>query len=197
MAGKETKRDWKWTPQRETAALSVAHDSLSDAEIAKEAGITRSTLSTWKHSPEFQGRIEEHKQAAREAIRKSGIALVENRVARKNADWERLETIRRARAKAAESDAELLEEGGATGLVLRRLKSIGTGAAAQIVNEYAIDTALLAERDRLEEAVARELGQRVEKHEVETRDVSIAEGLDAKIEGLAKRLAPTPATEPG
>jgi hypothetical protein len=115
--------------------------------------------------------------------------VIENRVARKQADWERLEIIRQTRATAAQGDLEMLLEGGATGLVIRKIKSVGSGAATQIITEYAIDTALLTERDRLEEAVARELGQRIEKHEIETRDVSIAEGLDAKIESLAKRLA--------
>ena len=65
---------------------------------------------------------------------------------------------------------------------------IGNGPLARQITEYAIDTAYLAERDRMEEAVARELGQRVEKHEVETRDLTVAEGLDTKIDALARRL---------
>jgi hypothetical protein len=189
MAVNPRKNQWKWTEQRENAALLVAHDISSDVDIAREVGVNPTTIYAWKAAPEFQERVEQHLAATRDAIRKSGIAVIENRVARKQADWERLEIIRQTRATAAQGDLEMLLEGGATGLVIRKIKSVGSGAATQIITEYAIDTALLTERDRLEEAVARELGQRIEKHEIETRDVSIAEGLDAKIESLAKRLA--------
>ena len=188
MASKQTKTDWKWTAAREEAALLVAHDNLTDEQIAAKLSIARATLSVWKITPDFAVRVEEHVQAARAAIRTQGIALVENRVARKQADWERLEQIRQARADKAEVDADLRAEGGGTGLVIAKTKILGTGPMATIVTEYAIDTAYLAERDRLEEAVAKELGQRVEKHEVETRDMTAAEALDAKINALADRL---------
>jgi hypothetical protein len=50
--------------------------------------------------------------------------------------------------------------GGDTGLLVKTLKSIGAGENAQVVAEYAVDTALLAEIRKHEDHVAVDLGQR-------------------------------------
>jgi hypothetical protein len=49
--------------------------------------------------------------------------------------------------------------GGETGLLVRRVKSIGYGDSAQVVEEYELDATLLAEARKLEEQAAREVGQ--------------------------------------
>jgi len=185
MSG-NVRANWAWTEQRERAALLVAQDRLSDREIAEALDITERTINRWRAVPEFRARVEEHVKAAREAIRTEGIADLLNRVARKNADWLALQRIKAARA--ANPDNHRFD-GGDTGLIVVRLKAVGTGQSQMIVEEAAIDTSLLAELDRLEEGVAKELGQRVERHEIEQRDMGAAASLDEKIAQLAERLA--------
>jgi hypothetical protein len=56
--------------------------------------------------------------------------------------------------------------GGRTGLLVRTIKSIGSGEKATTVEEFAVDTGLLREIRELELQVSKELGQFVEKHDV-------------------------------
>lgn len=112
---------FKWTRQRERAALLVAEDKLSDREIAAEIKAHVVTLERWKQHPDFQARVSEHVAAYRQAIRQKGIAVVENRVDALNQRWEAMQRIIAARA-ADPSMAEI--PGGSTGLLIRRGKLV-------------------------------------------------------------------------
>lgn len=57
--------------------------------------------------------------------------------------------------------------GGNTGLLVRTTKGIGSGDTFQIVDEYAVDTGLLRELREHEKQAAQELGQWIDKSEVE------------------------------
>jgi hypothetical protein len=174
MTSKRTRKsEWYWTPPRDLAAERVALDAVSDAEIAKEVGVARRTISDWKLVPEFAERVEEHRiafraeaEAARARIRTTGFAIIEERVKRKNERLRQLEQIRVARAAAAGEDAEWLAQGGSTGLVIRRDRSVGQGPLAVVVTDYSIDTDLIRTETALDEAIAKELGQHIEKREV-------------------------------
>ena len=54
------KKEWKWSQQKEHAALLCACGDLTTEDILKRAGIARSTLFAWKHHAEFNKRIREH-----------------------------------------------------------------------------------------------------------------------------------------
>jgi len=56
--------------------------------------------------------------------------------------------------------------GGTTGLLVHTYKAIGTGEFVEKVDEYAVDTGLLAELRAHEKQAAQELGQWVEKGEI-------------------------------
>jgi hypothetical protein len=49
--------------------------------------------------------------------------------------------------------------GGKTGLLVRKLKQIGSGDSAQVVEEYEVDTSTLAEARKLEEHAAQLTGE--------------------------------------
>jgi hypothetical protein len=100
--------------------------------------------------------------------------------------------------------------GGDTGLVVRQVKMIGSGAAAQLVEEYPVDVALLrAELDVMrelrehEKQAAQELGQWVDK--VAPTDPDGEESYEPRgftdeevkriLEGIAARLGFTAAAE--
>ncbi len=64
--------------------------------------------------------------------------------------------------------------GGKTGFIVRSLKSVGWGDSARVVEEYNVDTALVREIRALHERAAKELGQEVDRKEVNGRmEVSI------------------------
>lgn len=77
--------------------------------------------------------------------------------------WDKMRTVIEERAVAVEMQEVA---GGKTGLLVRTLKSIGSGEKAATVEEFAVDTGLLREIRELELQVSKELGQFIEKHEV-------------------------------
>jgi len=95
--------------------------------------------------------------------------------------------------------------GARTGLLVRTEKVIGSGANARIVQEYAVDTALLKELRETEIQAAKELGQWSERQEVEVtlpavRQVVVrsreeAKALLARLEGGALPALPPPEEE--
>lgn len=172
---------FRWNAKKEQAALDVAEDKLSNVEIAQRAGVTRQALILWKDHPDFKARVDQHVAAYRAAIRRRGIAIVENRVAALQDRWERMQRVIAERAE--EMNGEDVA-GGETGLLVRTYKMIGQGVFAERVTEYAVDTGLLKELRAHEEQSAKELGQWTDRAELEVRDVGIAEELDRKLAGL-------------
>ena len=158
---------WKWTEQRELAAKLLAEDKLSDEEIAKRIGINDATLWQWRKKPEFTARIDQYVNEYRARIRRSGIAVVENRIAKLAAMEQRMERLIAARA-AAYAAPEI--PGGDTGLVVKEIKGIGSKEDFRIVEEYKFDKGLANEyREYLKQA-AQDLGQWSEKGEAAGAD---------------------------
>lgn len=141
---------------------------MSDEQIAERVGVTRDAITSWKLAPEFQARISEHVEAQREACMSEGIADRRNRVRRLGDTWERLQQVIRERAVELDGAAA----GGGTGLLVHQVKGIGKGESFRVVDEYAVDTGLLAELRQIEKQAAQELGQWVEKGELSGKDGS-------------------------
>lgn len=153
---------FKWDETREQAALLIAQDELTDTKIAENLGVARRTLGSWKENPEFSERVQSHLNEIRAYIRSHGISIIENRVAALQDRWERM---KRVIAERAESPEMQDVPGGKTGLLVRQLKKVGAGADAEMVEEFAIDAALLKEMREHEKQAAQELGQWSDKHE--------------------------------
>ena len=196
---------FRWTERSEQAARDVAQDLLTDTQIAANAGITQRQLERWKSSAEFAARVEAHVATYRRIVRSRGIAIVENRVDALSDRWRRLQRVIDARAQEMAGECA----GGETGLLVRQVKFVkvlelpkGTArrlSAGEIdeadledgdfvptkqsrpVLEYAVDTGLLAEVRHHEEQAAKELGQWVERTEVETRDTSALDALKRRL----------------
>jgi len=99
---------------------------------------------------------------SRAAIRQEGIACVEERIAAKQERWLALQQIIAERAELYAT----VPGGGQTGHMVRQLKGIGSGDNFREVEEYVVDTGLLAELHRLEDAAGEELGQRESNHNI-------------------------------
>ena len=155
---------FKWGKGKNEAAQLLAEDVLTDDEIGEKVGVSRRTLYTWRQHPEFVAKIAEHVKHLGDVSRRVAIANRNRRVRWLNDRVERMHSVIRDRAADP-----LMQDvpGGKTGLMVRTMKGVGAGPAAQVVEEYAVDTGLLKELREHEKQAAQELGQWVEKKEVE------------------------------
>lgn len=154
---------FSWTKQSEEAAQLIATGELGHGAVASRIGIDERTLYRWRKHPDFAARVDGLVADFREAIRRRAIGWVESRVDRLNRDWLKLQRI--IDERGADPDMASVP-GGKTGLVLRKLKSIGSGEKTVIVKEYEIDAAILKELRALEKQAAIELGQWGAKREM-------------------------------
>lgn len=128
-------------------------EGLSDREIAERIKVSRQAITAFRarHPQEIE-------RAAAEVVRQveeAAIAHKVNRVLDADADYQRLGQVIAARA----ADERYDEPGYATGMMVHRIKAIGTGKHQTIVDEFEVDTAVIAERRALRKAVAEELDQ--------------------------------------
>ena len=131
--------------------------SESKRSISARFGLSPTAVQRHRtrHVPAALTRSAERAGEAREdVLREFDISQREKRLARQNTDFELLEEIRRERG-----DSMRNIPGGKTGLLVRRLKKIGSGKDSETVEEHSIDRDLLAARRRVEEAAGRETGQ--------------------------------------
>jgi len=149
--------------QIEMAEL-IAQGVLTYGEIGARYGITRQSVYWWTKQPAFAAKVEEFIEEGNAAIRRRAISHSVRRVDRLNRDWTRLQKVIEARA----ADASMVAPGSDTGLLVRKYKSIGSGPATEIVEEYEVDTATLKELREIEKQAAQELGQWVDRTTVDT-----------------------------
>jgi hypothetical protein len=140
------------------AAEQVAADQLSDAEIARQAGISRrALLESWKARPEFIARVNELRRETAERLREERLTTTAGRLAQLVEDYERTQTVIDERAADP-----LLQRvpGGRTGIVTRRDKTIPNSnpqLLPTLVTEDLVDVPLLRERRAQLEAIRAEV----------------------------------------
>ena len=175
-------RPFTWTKDREAAALLVAEDELTDAEIGAKVSISERQLFNWKAHPDFQARVKELARAAGEAMLRQAIAKRQRRVRALNDRWDALKQVVAERG----TDPKMANvPGGKTGLLVHNVKGVGSGEAFQVVDLYEVDTGLLKELREHEKQAAQELGQWAEKHE-HKGTVTIALTLEQALEADAE-----------
>ncbi len=122
---------------------------MTQADVARKYGTARTSVT------EFVRRNSEALQQAMNEVvdysKQTAIADKQYRLMVKDRLESLLETVRQARSRG--------ETGESTGLVTKTYKIIGTGKSAQMVEEYKIDTGLVAAIDSLHKSAAEELGQ--------------------------------------
>jgi len=145
---------FKWTANKARAAQLVADGRLTDEQIGKEVGKSRSQIARWKATSEFAARVQQIIKAAELSIFTRGVAQKVRRIEDLDDRWRRLHDIIEARAKEYAN-----VPGGSTGLLVRRVRSIGAGANARNVEEYELDRGLLKALLDIQKQAAKELGQ--------------------------------------
>ena len=170
MSKRPTKTDnFRWDKKKRLAAQRMAEKELADHEIAEEAGVHRSTLYEWRKHPEFMEQVDSIASELGELYRRRGIGLHARRLAALQDRWERMQRVIEQRA----SDPKFLGvPGGDTGLLVHMVKGVGKGDNFQLIDLYAVDTALLKEMREHEKQAAIELGQWTEKKEVKAAVVN-------------------------
>jgi hypothetical protein len=150
--------------KRQRVAELVAAGDLTDKAIYDSVGIGHQTFYQWMARPEMQEAIRKFQERFFAETLRRGLARMERRVSKINDRWIEMHRIIEERAK----DPSMADvPGGTTGLLVRRVKMIGTGDNAQLVEEYAVDTALLSQILAHEKQAAQELGQWVDRRRVD------------------------------
>jgi len=75
------KKKWEWSVNKEAAAVLLAEDSLTNAQIIKKVGTSASTMDRWRKAPEFQTRIDENITAFRARVIECGLPREKSRPA--------------------------------------------------------------------------------------------------------------------
>jgi len=95
-------------------------------------------------------------------LEQEGIGNKEQRVRAQQERWDKMLQVIQARGAEYAQAAP----GADTGLLVRTFKQVGRGEDARVLEEWAVDTGLLAELRQLEQLTAKELGQVIERSEV-------------------------------
>lgn len=132
-------------------------------------------MHNWKQDPEFAAQVGDHIGQIQAAMMRHAIAKKYKRIGVLDDLHTKLLAVVEERGLAMTGEYA----GTDTGLVVRQIKSIGTGPNTQTIEEYAVDTGTIREIRALHEQAAKELGQWVEKSQVEdlTRAIELV-GVD-------------------
>jgi hypothetical protein len=166
-------------PRYEAFAKFVAQGK-SKREAAIAAGYSESSASTvggnlWK-KVDINRRIGELSAQVTEAFVEKTTQLVDlqiatalRRVHALDARWHKLQQVI---AERADDPSMAKVPGGTTGLLVREIRSVGSGPTAKLIPEYNLDAALLKEMRAHEQQAAQELGQWPAKVDDKTIDVT-------------------------
>lgn len=165
--------------KKEQAAQYIAEGRLLNKEISEKMGVTPKTLFNWQKEKGFKTRVAEIRVEYSNSATRLGIARRDYRITCLARVHSKLLGVIEQRA---ESFAGSEVPGGDTGLMVKTYKVSGE----TVMTEYAVDTGLIRELRGIQEQVAKELGQIVEKREVK---FSPKDMTDEQLEQLAADLA--------
>lgn len=147
--------------KKEKAAYLLGTTSDSVDEIAIYAGTTKMSIMDWLGDPEFTLRVTHFQNAHLAEMKRLPYARKADRIKAYSDDLQRLDTVIAARQRSFTAIGETESNtttGGVSGLVIHKIKAVGTGDMQTIVDEYEIDNALLQMRLAVNKQMAQELG---------------------------------------
>lgn len=151
-------------PIKEQAAQLIAEARYEYGEIAEKVGVDRVTLHRWRKNEKFAARVDQLREELNDAALQRAIARKQYRIGVLADRHSSLLQVIEERA----ADVTVHSIAGAkTGLLVR---SIVASAGEKIGYDYAVDTGTLKELRAIEEQVAKELGQIVDKRELTGKD---------------------------
>lgn len=147
---------WRWSKAKSEAAALLADDELTAPQVAARLGISYRQLKRWREHPAFRAKVEALAEAHGEVTHRYAIANRHARLRALDERWQRLQQVIEERAAAPEMQAV---PGGKAGLLVRRVRVVGSGKAAREVEEFGVDYGLLRELRECEKQAAQECGQ--------------------------------------
>lgn len=167
-----------WDSRRERAARLMAEGQgldgklLLESDIAKQVGVGRAALTTWKTYPEFMARVEHHVNLIESKLAAMGIRHKANRLRYYDEMARRMFALMNARGEALKDEPDA--PGGELGLQVKVTKVIGSGKYAQEITEFQYDTALIKDFMNVMKQSAIEFGDWDEKSGDKTPEQSAA-----------------------
>lgn len=141
---------------QERAARLAAQDELSDAQVARQCGIDRRTLTRWKEQPEFQEQIERRRRVWRHERETQSVAKRRTHLPSLDSRWKDLWGIVAERADSPEMQNV---PGGRTGFLYSRQKTYRYAGKVYAVTNHYLDSKLLRQFRALEVQAAKQSGQ--------------------------------------
>jgi hypothetical protein len=167
------------TATREQAAQLLAEGRYEFRKIAETVGIDTATLFRWRREEPFAARVAEISAEFAAAAMKRGIARKDYRInCLANVHSKLLTVIEERGADPSMADIP----GGKTGLLVKTYKVSGE----TVMTEYAVDTGTIKEIRGIQEQVAKELGQLVEKRETK---ISLKDMTDEQLAELYAEIS--------
>jgi hypothetical protein len=177
-------KPWEWDNKKDRAAELFA-EGVPYLEIARTVRSSKDTLAKWRRTPEFCERIEEYRREVARRVSDETICRVEHRLRMLAERHELLNRVIRERA-AHESYRDA--PGGTTGLLVRREKPKDKNGGTIV--EFEVDETLLSELREHEKQAAKELGQWVDRKEVDINDGrDVEDRLIARLQAMARQRA--------
>ena len=148
---KVTPKRRRYAPLEKAAAeiCALVLEGSPDTQIAEWFGVDRASIGRFK--AKHRADLEAMRAEVARLVTDYAIAHQVNRVADAQLRRDLLDAVRQARASGG--------TGMETGIVARQYKSLGGGEFAEVVEEYRVDTAFLAEWRANDKQVAEELDQ--------------------------------------
>jgi hypothetical protein len=148
--------------RRERVARLLGTTSDPISEIAVFTGTSDKTILEWMADTDFQKRVEFFQDSRLMEIRRAAFARKADRIESYSRDLQRLQMVIDARQRSFEEEGETpttSRTGGISGIVIHKIKSVGSGDLQQFVDEYEVDTALLDQKLKIKRQLALELGE--------------------------------------
>lgn len=168
---------YKWTDAKEQAAQAIAEGVLTEAQIARDAGVNRVQLFRWKQEPAFAERVKALMADFAEASRKRAIGRREDRIEAYQRRWELIQKVREERG----ADPRMVDiPGGTTGLLVVEesevvmedviVDGVMLKRPVAVPTKVAVDTGTLKAELDLEKQASIESNQWTEKRELTGKD---------------------------
>lgn len=145
-------------------------EGLSNAVIGDKLGFAAQTIRMWLERPDYKESIHLYYQILEEETYRAAGSVRAKRIQILQLQLDKLLELQRQRGNSYSH----IESGGDTGLLVKEIKTVGTGQNAYDVAEYKYDSAVVRDIAMLTKQIAQEKGEWSEKSD---HNVNITETI--------------------
>lgn len=163
-----TSRSAPYLTRRQILAATALADDMTPTKVCEKYDIKERTLFNWRKLPLFDQEVTRLREAKDKAIERAWLGRRSKRIELVEQGVKATLVVQQARQRLAESDPELLAQGGSSGLVIRT----GTHAIERVIQKadgtqevvkfsmpkFEFDYSMLSERRAAIRQIAEEVG---------------------------------------